>query len=139
MRGDVQKRLSHEPLNSYYPVVKWATVRLMLILKFILGLQSQIIDFTNVFTQADNPSREPVFIEITRYFNSNGGQCDFFIRLNKGLYGQSEAAHIWYEKFKNGLLDRCFVVSNMNHCMFIAKNVICVVYVDDCLFWASSQ
>ena len=38
VRGDVQKRLSPEPLNSYSPVVQWATVKLILILQCILGL-----------------------------------------------------------------------------------------------------
>ena len=32
VRGDIQKRLSPKPLNSYYPVVQWETVKLMLIL-----------------------------------------------------------------------------------------------------------
>ena len=27
VRGDIQKRLSPKPLNSYSPVVQWATVR----------------------------------------------------------------------------------------------------------------
>ena len=53
VRGDIQKRLSPKPLNSYSPLVQWATVRLMLILQCILGLQSQSIDFTNAFAQAD--------------------------------------------------------------------------------------
>ena len=38
LRGDIQKRLSPKPLNSYSPVVQWATVRLMLIFQCILGL-----------------------------------------------------------------------------------------------------
>ena len=66
--GDIQKILSPKPLNSYSPVVQWATLRLMLILQCILGLQSQSIDFTNAFAQADISSGEPVFIEITRDF-----------------------------------------------------------------------
>ena len=32
VRGDIQKRLYPKPLDLYYPVVQWATVRLMLIL-----------------------------------------------------------------------------------------------------------
>ena len=56
VRGDIQKRLSPKPLNYYSPVVQWATVRLMLILQCILGLQSQSIDFTNAFAQSDIPS-----------------------------------------------------------------------------------
>ena len=31
VRGDVQKILSHKPLNLYYPVLQWAKVSLMLI------------------------------------------------------------------------------------------------------------
>ena len=54
VRGDIQKRLSPKPLNSYYPVVQWVTVMLMLILQFIIGLQSQSIDLTNEISQADN-------------------------------------------------------------------------------------
>ena len=50
MKGDVQKKPSTEPLNSYYPVVQWVTVMLMLILQFIIGFQSQSIDLTNEFS-----------------------------------------------------------------------------------------
>ena len=39
-----------------------ATMRLMLILQFILGLQSQSIDFTDAYTQADIPSGETILI-----------------------------------------------------------------------------
>ena len=39
-------------------------MRLMLILQYILGLQSQIIDFTDAFAQADIPSGETILIEL---------------------------------------------------------------------------
>ena len=42
-------------------------------------------------------------------------------------------------KFAKWLLDRSFVMSKLDTCLFISKTVICVVYVDDCLFWARSQ
>ena len=94
VRGDIQKRLSPKPLGSYSTVVQWATVRLMLILQYILGLQSQSIDFTNAFAQADIPSEDPVFIEIPRYFKSDGGQHDVVLKLKKILYGQAKAARL---------------------------------------------
>ena len=75
-------------------MVQRATVRLMLILQFIIGLQSQSIDFTNAFAQADIPIGEPVFIELPRDFNSDGGQHDVVLKLKKSLYGQAEAAHL---------------------------------------------
>ena len=72
-------------------------------------------------------------------FNSDGGQHDVVLKLKKSLYGQTEAAHLWYEKLRNDLLERSFVMSKVDLCLFMSKTVICVVYVDDCLFWACSQ
>ena len=92
-------------MNYYSPVVQWATVRLMLILQCIIGLRSQSIDFTNAFAQADIPSGEPVFIELPKYFKSDGGQHNVVLKLKKILYGQAEAARLWYEKLQNSLLE----------------------------------
>ena len=43
VRVDVQNRLSHQPLNSYSPVVQWYIVMFLLILQFIIVFQSQSI------------------------------------------------------------------------------------------------
>ena len=111
----------------------------MLILQCIIGLQSQSIDFTNAFAQEDIPSGEPGLIELPRGFKSDGGQNDVVLKLKKSLYGQAEAACQWYENLQNGLLERGFVISKVDPCLFVSKNVICVVYLDDCLFWACSK
>ena len=87
VKGDIQKRLPPKPLNSYYIVLQWATVRLLLILQFILGLKNQIIDFTNASDQSYIPSGEAVFVELTRDFNSDIGQDDVVLKLKKSLYG----------------------------------------------------
>ena len=97
------------------------------------------MDLTNAFAQTDIPSGEPVFIDIPRYFKSDGGQHDVLLKLNKSLYGQAEAARLWYENLQNGLLERGFVMSKVHPYLFMSKTVIFVVYVDDCLFWTLSQ
>ena len=101
--------------------------------------QSQIIDFKNDFSQADIPSGEPVFIEIPRDSNINGDQNDVVIRLKKILYGQAKATHLWCENLRNGLLDNGFVVRKVDPRLFMSTTVICVIYMDDYLFWARSQ
>ena len=111
----------------------------MLILQCILGLKSQSIDFKNDFSQADIPSGEPVFTELPRDFKSDRGQDYVVIKSNKSLYGQAGAACLWYENFRNGLLERVFVMSKLDTCMFMSKTVISVVYVYYCLFWAHSK
>ena len=111
----------------------------MLILQCILVLQSQSIDFTNAFAQADIPSGGKDFIDLLRGFNSDWGQCDVVIRLNKRLYGQAEAARLWHEKLWNGLLDSRLVVIKVDPCLVMSKTVICVVFVENFLSWARSQ
>ena len=77
------KRGYPEAVNSYSPVLQWATVRLIFIFQCILGFQSQIIYFANAFYQEDIPSGEPVFIKLPRDYNIDGVQCDVVIRLRK--------------------------------------------------------
>ena len=72
-------------------------------------------------------------------FKSDGVQHDVVLKLKKSLYGQAGAARLWYEKLRNGLLERGFVINKVDPCLFMSKTVICVVYVDDCLFWTRSQ
>ena len=93
----------------------------------------------NDFAQADISSGEPVFIELFRYFRIDGGQHDVVLRLKKSLCGQARSAHLWYEKLKNGLLERSFVVSKVDTSMFMSKIVIYLLYVNDCLFCTRSQ
>ena len=75
---------------------------LILNLQCILGFQSQNTDFTYAFSQADIICGEPVFIELSRDFKSDGGKGDVVLRLNKILYCQAEAARLWCEKLLNG-------------------------------------
>ena len=102
-------------------------------------MQSQIINFIDAFAQADIPSGETILIGLPRDFKSNEGQHDGVLKLKKILYGQAEAAHLWYEKLRNSLLERGFVMSKVDTYLFMSKTVICVVYVDDFLFWERSQ
>ena len=42
-------------------------------------------------------------------------------------------------KFAKWFLVRGFVMIEVDPCLFMSKTVICVVYMDDCLFWSRSQ
>ena len=39
-----------------------------------------------------------------------------------------------YSKVLNGLLDRIFLISKVDPCLFVSKTMIFVIDVDDCLF-----
>ena len=85
-----------------------------MILQCIIVLQSKSIDFTDAFAHAYIPIRVPVFIEVPRDLKSDGGKCDVVIILKKILYGKYEAARLWYEMFRNVLLERVFVTSKVD-------------------------
>ena len=72
----------------------------MLIFQCILGLQSQIIDFINAFSQVDIPIGESLFVKLTKYLNIYRVKFDVVIILKKNLYGQAKAARIRYEKLQ---------------------------------------
>ena len=111
----------------------------MFILQCTLGLQSQSIEFKNFLSQADIPSGEPVFIELPRDFKSDGVQCDVVLRLKKIIICQKKSARLLYERLWNGFFLSRFLVGKVDRWLFISMTVICVVCVDDCLFWARSQ
>ena len=54
-----------------------------------------------IFSMISTPSGDTVFVELLRYFNSDGVQWDVVIRLKKSLYDQYKYTHIWYEKLQN--------------------------------------
>ena len=72
-------------------------MRLVLILYFIVVLQSRYFDFTNSFDRAYITGGGGLFIEVTSYFMSNGGKYYVVIIFNKILYVQAKAALLCYE------------------------------------------
>ena len=69
----------------------------MLIFLFIIGLNSQGIEFTDDFSWGNIPKGKQVLINFSRGLNRNREKCDLVIRLNKRINGLSEVACLWYE------------------------------------------
>jgi hypothetical protein len=91
------------------------------------------VDYTNAFAQAD--LNEQVYVEPPRGFLPKHKRgTDSVLHLNKSLYGLRQAPRTFYEKLRSGLVERGFKQSNIDQCLFMKKDVICVVYVDDTIF-----
>jgi hypothetical protein len=132
VRGDQQVQ-GVDYFKTYSPVVSWLMTQLLLVLSVHLGLKSKQVDYSNAFIQAD--LEEDVFIEMPRGYRQDGK----VLRLKKSVYGLSQAPLTWFNKLKGGLLERGFRPSTLDPCLFISDNVICLVYVDDCLFFARDE
>jgi hypothetical protein len=61
------------------------------------------------------------------------------LRLKRSLYGQKDAPRIFFNFLKENLIKCHYTQSACDPCLFFSTNVICLVYVDDCLFFARSQ
>ena len=135
VRGDQQQH-GYDFFDTYAPVVSWNTVRLLLILTAALGLSTKQVDYTLAFVQAKlDPKEPPVYIEMPRLFEKPG----HILRLKRSLYGLRQSPLNFFLHLKKGLEERGFVQSKFDPCLFSNNKVICLVYVDDCLFFGKES
>jgi hypothetical protein len=131
-RGDQEPDSS--VFDTYAPVVSWTTVRLLYILTLKLGLTTKQVDYTNAFVQADIHDEE-VYVSMPRGFSLEGK----VMKLKKSLYGLRESPKNFFEHLKSKLIDNGFEQSSEDPCLFKSEKVICLVYVDDCLFFSAKE
>ena len=132
VRGDtMQKDVDY--FESYSPVVQWSSVRLMLILSIVHGLETRQVDYVNAFAQADLDKE--VYLEIPQGFqHQNVMPC--VLKLHKSLYGMNDAPLMFFELLKKNLLSVGFKqLVDIDPCLFVHKEAICLTYVDDCLWF----
>ena len=127
VRGDLQRE-GVDFFDTYAPVVQWSTIRMLLTLTLSKGWTTKQVDYTNAFAQAT--LKETVFIEPPKGFSRKDG-LDLVLKLIKSLYGLRQAPKTFFEKLHDGLLERGFRQSELDPCLFLKENMICVVYVDD--------
>jgi hypothetical protein len=135
-RGDMQLE-GIDFFETYAPVVQWTTIRLMFILEVILGLKSKQGDITCAFLHADVEPGETIYVDMPLGFNSkskNGKRQ--VLKLNKTLYGLRQSPRAFW-KYITVKLETCGLKqSKFDPCLFVGPDVMCIVYVDDLIFWS---
>ena len=106
--------------ETYAPVVNWISVRFLLILGEIAGLESRAIDFVLAFPQADLDV--PVYMELPHGMEVADGNGHLLL-LRKSLYGLKQASANWHELLKKALALRGFKESVADPCVFIKSDV----------------
>ena len=76
--------------------------------------------------------KDDIYLEMPRGYREKGK----VLKLKKNVYGLRQAPLNFFLKLKQGLEDCHFVQSENDPCLFYSEKVICLVYVDDCLFFA---
>ena len=123
--------------ETYAPVVQWTTIRLMFILEVILGLKSKQGDVLAAFLHSDLAPEEEVYVEMPLGFNklSKNGKKQV-LKLKKTLYGLCQSPRAFWKYMTEKLKQVGLKQSRFDPCLFIGPDVICVVYVDDLIFWS---
>ena len=119
--------------ETYAPTVNWISVRFLLIVAEILQLDTKAIDFVLAFPQAD--LEVPVYMELPAGMQIPDGAPSgrYVLKLRKSLYGLKNASLNWHNKLKSALEARGFRESLSDPCVFISKDMVVLIYVDDCI------
>jgi Reverse transcriptase (RNA-dependent DNA polymerase) len=134
--------------ETFSPIANWQSVRVMLILSIVFGLATMQVDYTAAFIHAsidhdpnwdkvteDERERSGVYVEMPQGFTQPGK----VMKLKRLLYGLCQAPRNFFLHLKGKLEEVGFTQSKHDQCLFISDTVICLVYVDDTLFFAPEQ
>lgn len=130
--------------ETFSPVVKLTTVKLILALSAIHDFSLHQLDISNAFLNGDLD--EEIYMQLPPGYASRKGDSlppNVVCKLNKSLYGLKQASRQWFLKFSSTLLSLGFIQTHSDHTCFL-KNTstlfLCViVYVDDIIISSNSD
>jgi hypothetical protein len=126
--------------ETYSPVVNMLMVCLLLALCNIHGLESKSIDFVLAFSQANLDA--VIWMELPKgivIVDKPNKSHAYVLKLKKSLSGLKQASLYWFEKLKQGLVDRGFTPSTIDPCLYSKENMVILTYVKDCIIISPSQ
>jgi hypothetical protein len=119
--------------ETFAPVVNWTTVRFLLMMSILLGLETKQVDCVAAFVQADIDIT--VFVEMPKGFAQPGK----VLKLRKSLYGLKQSPRNHFNNLSSKLEALGIESCETDACLVVSSTCICFVYVDDTLLFARSQ
>ena len=124
--------------DTYSPVARIATIRVLLAIASIQNLVIHQMDVKTAFLNGDLD--EEVYMEQPEGFVIPG-QEHKVCKLVKSLYGLKQAPKQWHQKFDQVILASGFKINESDKCIYSkfddGKGVIICLYVDDMLIFGT--
>jgi hypothetical protein len=123
--------------ETYSPVVRYTSIRLLVALAAKYNLDIDQMDVTTAFLHPE--LKVEVYMELPEGHRLNGETC----RLNKSIYGLKQASRAWNKKLDKQLKEFGFSQSSFDPCVYFkitnGKILIIAVYVDDLLLLSNDS
>ena len=136
-KGFTQKQ-GIDYFDTYAPVARIATIRLLISLTSIYNLVIHQMDVKTAFLNGE--LEEEVHMEQPEGFVMKG-QEHKVCKLVKSLYGLKQAPKQWHEKFDKIVLANGYKINESDKCIYSkfenGKGVIICLYVDDMLIFGT--
>lgn len=131
-KGCAQK-FGQDYVETFAPVVRYSTIRLLMALAVKRGLKVDQMDAITAFLQGD--LSEVIYVEQPESFTDGTNRVG---KLNRAMYGLKQAGREWNRTLVKALKSFDLIQSKIDPCVFYNHNLdlIVAIYVDDILiFW----
>ena len=123
-------------LDTYAPVAKLASVRILFAIAAVEDMEIEQVDFVTAFL--GGYLEEEIYMEMPEGFvkYSKRGR-KLVCKLRRAIYGLKQSARVWNRKLFKGLKKLGFQQTESDHCVWIndKTGVIIVIWVDDLLIF----
>jgi Reverse transcriptase (RNA-dependent DNA polymerase) len=125
-------------LDTYAPVVKLASIRILLALAAIYGFEIHQMDVVTAFLAGE--LEEEIYMEQTEGFRVGTDKEDLVCLLRKSLYGLKQAPRVWNRKTRRFLESIGFIPTYSDPCVYVNKEtgVIIAMWVDDLVIFGKN-
>jgi len=119
--------------ETFAPVVKWTTIRLLITLIMTHEWKSRQLDFILAYPQAD--AERDIYMRMPKGFKLKDGRDhhSHVLKLIKNIYGLKQAGRVWNQHLHKGLIELGYRQSKIDPCLYYQDRLIMIIYTDDCI------
>lgn len=117
--------------ETYAPVAKWNSIRLILTLSALHGWHTAQLDYVMAFPQA--PVQREIYMNVPKGFDIGGEDPKkYVLKILRNVYGAKDAGSTWNKYLIEKLTKECgFKQSNVNECVLYKGSVVYLLYTND--------